>query len=274
MQDVRASEVHKNKITENKIAKDLRRYSRYDGHVRTEEEIIERLSKVYKSSISNNIKSIIAKKILNLEKDTGLPQDLLEDDVFSYMYLVKEIKGISVTHVIDAVKYCNLKRHMPNKDAWALVFPDRYKRLKEEGKFIDSHVSMYDKTKLVQTIDREMLVPLYLQYAPYLHKAIKKEYELMNGRAFDQNGNPMKVSPHVQHLAAVALFDMVKMPEAAKIDITVSKTKEEISIQQQMAEQLAQLVKQQKARLEMGESIEDVQAIGININEAINNEEV
>jgi len=226
-----------------------------------------RLEGLLPKGSKHNITDEILELVDNMESDTGLPQELLEEEVMSYMYILKKAPRTSVTELINAVKFCNLKRNHTNEDAWKIVFPDRYDKLVEEGKQIANHVAMYNSTKLVQEIDKEMLIPFHIQYASYQHAAIKKQYDLMNGRAApNANGEPMTCSPMVQHLAAKALLEATKMPETAKIDLTVSKSEEEVSMQQEMNMQLAQLVKMQKARLDAGEDISTVQKIGINLN--------
>ena len=208
-----------------------------------------------------------------MEKDTGLPQDLMEEEVLSYLHLVAKVPRVKLRELVNAVKYCNLKRNYDNKKAWSIVFPEKYDKLVKEGRQIDSHVAMYNQSQLVQEIDKEMLIPFYLQYAPYAHAAVKKQYDLMNGRsAPNANGEQMTVSPMVQHLAAKTLYEMTAMPESAKLDITINKSEEEISLQKQMNDQLAELVQAQKKRLEMGESIESVQQIGLNVKEVIDAE--
>ena len=111
-----------------------------------------------------------------------------------------------------------------------------------------------------------MLIPLYLQYSKVTHSAVRKLNDLMNGRATNKDGEQVNVSPMVQMLSAKNLLDSLAMPEEAKIDITVSKSDEELEVQRQMNDQLAQLVQQQRAQLNSGKSISDVQNIGINVN--------
>jgi len=228
----------------------------------TKERLEEMLPRGSKHNVSDKILELIA----NMEEDTGLPQDLMEEEVMSYVYMLKKVPRTKLSELVNAVKYCNLKRNYSNEKAWSIVFPEKYARLKEKGMQIDNHVSMYNKSMLVQEIDKEMLIPVHLQYYPYMDHAVKKLYQLSKGHAApNANGEPMTVSPMVQMLAAKNLYDAVKPPETASIDLTISKSEEELSIQQQMANQLATLVKHQKQRLEMGESIEDVQVIGLNI---------
>jgi len=223
-----------------------------------------RLEGLLPKGSKHNISDKILDMLDSMEDDTGLPQESLEEDVMSYMYILRKAPRTSVEELINAVKFCNLKRNHTNTDAWKIVFPDRYDRLTEENKQVDNHVSMYNSTKLVQEIDKEMLIPFHIQYMAYAHSAIKKQYDLMNGRAApNANGEPMTVSPMVQHLASKALLEATKMPETAKIDLTVSKSDEEISVQQEMNNNLAKIIKNQENAFRRGEDTAKLQQIHI-----------
>lgn len=209
--------------------------------------------------------------IHNMEDDTGLPQELMEEDLMSYMHLLGNTRGVGLKDLINAIKFCNLKRNYDNKEAWSIVFPEKYDRLVSLNKQVDNHVAMYNASKLVAAIDREMLIPVHLQYAPYFHAAVKKQFEIMNGKAEKTaDGKEQNVSPMVQHLAAKELATLTRQPEESKLDITINPGEAAISMQQQMNEQLAAIVTGQRKRLENGENIIDVQQIGIDFSEVKN----
>ena len=223
----------------------------------------EKLEGYLPRGTSHKVTDDVLKLIANMEEDTGLPQDLMEEEVLGSLYLVSRVPRTKLRELINAVKFCNLKRNYDNKKAWSIVFPEKYDKLMREGRQVDSHVAMYNQSQLVVEIDKEMLIPFHLQYAPYAHAAIKKQFDLMKGRAKNVEGAPMNVSAMVQHLAAKSLFEMTAPPESTKIDLTIGKTDEEVSLQKEMNIQLAEMVKLQKARLDMGESIDSVQQIGV-----------
>jgi hypothetical protein len=164
--------------------------------------------------------------------------------------------------LVNAIKYCNLKRNYTNKEAWSIVFPEKYDRLVSLEKAVDNHVSAYNGSKLVIAIDKEMLIPVHLQYAGYFHAAVKKQFELMNGKG--ANG---KTTAMVEHLAAKELALLTAAPVDTKIDLKVSPSDKALDLQKEMNDQLKAIVASQRARLENGESIVDVQAIGVNFLE-------
>ena len=228
----------------------------------TKEKILELLPKGSKHNISDELLELISK----MGDDTGLPQDLLEEDFLGYLHLAAKVPRLKLKELVNAVKFCNLKRNYGVTKAWSLTFPEKYDRLKREGMQVENHASMFNSSKLVQEIDKEMLIPVYLQYQPYMHAAVKKQFDLMNGYAAPkQDGTVQNVSPMVQHLAAKTLYEMTAMPQEAKIDLTISKGKEELDVQRELNMQLAEMVKIQKARLEAGESIDAVQQVGLTV---------
>jgi hypothetical protein len=216
--------------------------------------------------LPENTSVVITEEILTLintmGEDTQLPQDLLQADLLSYVYLLKSTKGTGLKDLINATKYCNLKRHYTNLQAYTITFAEKVHRLQTEGKKIDSYVHMFNKSKLVQAIDREMLIPAHLQYAPYFHAAVKKQFELMNGKAGrDANGKPLFVSPQVMHLAAKELAVITAQPQEAKIDITVGQSDAMLEAQNKMNNHLETIINNQATKFKAGESVEDIQRI-------------
>jgi hypothetical protein len=235
---------------------------------------INRLKELLPRNTNISVTQEIVDIINNAERDSGLPQELVEEDIMSYMHLVGGMRGVGIKDLINAVKFCNLKRNYSNKEAWSIVFPHKYNDLVAANKQVDNHVSMYNGSKLVTTIDKEMLIPVSLQYAPYFHAAVKKQFEIMNGTASDSvDGKKQNVSPMVQHLAAKELATLTKAPEEAKLDITINPGAAAISMQQEMNDQLKAIVQQQKSRLKSGEGIIDVQEIGIKFDDIKGNDE-
>ena len=229
---------------------------------------VNRLKELLPRNTNIAVTQEIVDLINNIEEDSGIPQELAEEDVMSYMHLIGNMRGVGLKDLVNAIKYCNLKRNYSNKEAWSIVFPTKFNELKAANKQVDNHVSMYNATKLVQAIDKEMLIPVSLQYAPYFHAAVKKQFEIMNGKASDSvDGKPQNVSPMVQHLAAKELATLTKQPEENKLSITVNPGAEAMSAQAEMNEQLRALVANQRKRLENGEDIIDVQQIGIDFAE-------
>lgn len=217
----------------------------------------EKLKKFLPKGSSVQVTDEILEMIHNMENDTGLPQNLLEEDVMSYMHMVGKVGGIGIYELVNAIKYCNLKRNRSNKEAWAIVFPRKHDELVAAGKTTDNFVSMYNSSKLVVAIDKEMQVPTYIQYSAYHHAAIKKQYQLMNG----DDGHGGVVSPMVQHLAAKELAVITKMPEDKSIELKIGLSDAAVAQQQEMNDALSQLVANQARMFASGMSADEIQKV-------------
>ena len=217
----------------------------------------EKLKRFLPKGSSVQVTDEILRTINNLEEDTGLPQNMMEEEVMSYMHLIGKSGGIGLNELVNAVKYCNLKRNRSNRDSWAIVFPKKFDELIAAGKAVDNFVSMYNASKLVVAIDKEMLVPAYIQYAAYFHAAVKKQFQLMNGS--DSNGN--EVSAMVSHLAAKELALITKMPEDKTIELKIGASDAVLSAQQEMNNSLAALVANQSKMFAQGMSPDTIQKV-------------
>ncbi len=207
----------------------------------------------------------IMEDIKNIEAVTGLDQDLAEEKILSHMHLLGSIKKSNMEHLINAVKYCSLNSNYTNEESWSIVFPERAERKRREGKLISSSVCMYNQTDMVVAVQKAMVLPDYLFYQKYHHESIKKQYDLMNGIG----ARGTVASPHVQHLAAKEMYELTKMPEENSLVLKVGMDDETKSIQKGFMEQLRKNTLMQKARMDKGASIEDVQRIGLSSDKII-----
>jgi len=222
----------------------------------------EKLKALLPKRTSIAITDEILRLINNIEEDTGLSQEMVEEDIMSYMHLLGG-NSFGMKDYVNAVKFCNLQRNYDNKQAWSIVFPERYDKLRAANKPVDNHVSMYSNGKLVTAINKELLIPVHIQYAGYFHAAVKKQFELMSGKSSQGDG---KVTPMVEHLAAKELALLTAQPVDTKIDIKLSPGDAAIDMYGEMSAQIAQLVKLQKTKADAGEDITDVQVVGLDFS--------
>jgi hypothetical protein len=186
---------------------------------------------------------------------------------------------------------------MSNRDAWKIVFRDRYERLVKDGKEhqVDQNVAAFNTRPVVQKIDADMAVAVYIQYAPARHKAVKKAIDILDGKPLismvpvykkdskgknildkygrrqhqvDSRGNIVYeeifqiASPKIQLEAAAKIIDITAMPEERDINIKIGMSDEAIAIQQETNEKLAQIAIEQQKAFKAGRHINDVQKIG------------
>lgn len=227
----------------------------------TREKLESFIPKGSATQVTDNVLEIIN----SIEDDTGLSQEYTEERLLSNMHLLGN-KGTSIEKLVNATKYCCLQQHYTNEKAWEIVFPEKYKKLKDRDGFIASHVAQYNKTELVVAISTAMLVHASIGYQRIHHASIMKQVDLMNGIAAgyaDGSENNQVVSAHVQHLAAKTLEEITRMPEDNTIELKIGSSDAVLAQQQEFNDHLGQLVAQQQERFRQGGSIQAVQQMHI-----------
>jgi hypothetical protein len=203
------------------------------------------------------------KLIHNMEEDTGVDQHYFEEKLLSFLFVLGELKTVSLQLYINAVKFCSLKMMMTNEKAWAITFPDRYQKLIDKGaskKDISAHVAMFNGRDIVVRIDTLMMLPDSLVYMPYRHAAIKKQFELINGIAAHPD---QMVSPHVQHLAAAKLYEMTAPEKTIKLQHEVTASDPLIEQYSRMNDTLSQIVNKQMSDIKNGVPLSETQKLGL-----------
>ena len=220
---------------------------------------VEKLKQFMPRGTNAKVTEDIVKIIQNIENDIGVNQEYAEEQVMSCMSLMGK-QGVTLEKLVNAVKFCTLKRHYDNKKAWAIVFPAKYDELVANGKFIDSHVSEYNSTYCVVEADKMMMVPFYLQYNHLKHEALMKQANLMRGIG----ANPGDyVSPHVQHLASKTTYEMLKSPEDNTIELKVGVSDALVEQNREMADNIKKIVELQANAFRNGGKTADIQKIHI-----------
>jgi len=229
----------------------------------TREKLKDQLPKNTSVAVTDEVLRLLN----NMEEDTGLPQNLMEEEFMTYTYLLGQKKGVSIEQLINAIKYCNLKRTRSNRRAWAVTFPVKYDRLITNGKSVDNHVSMFEKSWLVQQVDKAMLIPVSMQWAQAFNSAMNVNIKMMHGDAGeDNNGDPIFVSPMVRHLAAKTVLDIAKPIEDATINIKIGQSDEMLEAKKEENRLLADIIKNQQDQFRKGANPQDVQKIHMRID--------
>jgi hypothetical protein len=163
------------------------------------------------------------------------------------------------------VKYVSHKlRGCTNLAAYSITFPDKIQRFQAQGvpaKDIASYVTAYNKSKLVNLIMEQTLVPAWVLNQDLYQKALNVQADLM------LNANSEKVRTD----AANSILTQLKQPETKKIELDLGIKKDssidalrqatmELVAQQRMALQAGVMTPQQAAHapvlIENGEVIE------------------
>lgn len=130
-----------------------------------------------------------------------------------------------------------------NADAYMVTFPDRYQSMLNRGlssKDMSSIISVYNKSKLVNNILEQSLIPSWVINQDLYQKAINIQADLM------MTANSEKVRSD----AANSLLVHLKPPETKKVELDIGlKQGNEID---QLRDVLAQLTSQQRQMIQAG----------------------
>lgn len=226
----------------------------------------EKLERFMPKGTSIKVTEEILETIRNMENDTDLPQNLMEESLMSYMHLIGNRQGTGLDDLVKAVKFCQLQRFMNNSQAWEIVFPDKANERRLEGKGIDQFASMYNtRSVLVTAINKQMLVPFKLQYSAHGDEAMNITMNLARGIAVD--GKP--VSHMVQHLCAKTIIDNTKIEEDQTIQLKVGLTDDAKESRDRMANQMAVTAEAIQQAVRNGANITDIQALNLSHDDGV-----
>jgi len=219
----------------------------------------EKLQKFMPRGTNAKVTDEILEIIHNIEDDTGLNQSYAEERVMSCIHLMGK-QGVTLEKLVNAVKFCTLKQHMTNKKAWAITFPDEYDRIVARNMEVDSHVSMFNSTYLVIEIDKMMIVPFHLLYNKIKHEALEVQVNLMRGIGANDDD---RVTPHIQHLAAKTVSEILKSPEENSIELKIGASDAVLAQQQELNDHLAEIVANQRKAFQQGKDVSELQRIHV-----------
>jgi hypothetical protein len=165
------------------------------------------------------------------------------DNLMSYTSVMADGK-FKMESYIYAVKYVSHKlMGATNIAAYIKTFPDKYADFVARGvdaKDIASYVTAYNKSKLVNLIMEQTLIPSYVLNQDLYQKALNVQADLMVNAK----------SEKVRSDAANSLLTQLKMPETHKVQLDVG-FREDGSIATLRATTL-ELARQQRLMVEAG----------------------
>ena len=200
----------------------------------------------FKMALPDKVKKSINQELVDQINATLSDPDMFEayrDNLLSYTKVMADGR-FKVTDYVNAVKYVSHKlMGATNIEAYTKTFPDKYQRFLQNGvqpKDIASYVTAYNKSKLVNLIFEQTLVPSYILNQDLYQKALNVQAELMISAK----------SEKVRSDAANSLLSHLKMPEVQKVELDIG-VKEDSSIAALRASTL-ELARQQRIMLEAG----------------------
>lgn len=200
----------------------------------------------FKQALPDKVKRSVNQELIDQINSTLSDPELFEayrDNLLSYTRVMADGK-YKIQNYIDAVRYVSFKlMGCSNIEAYTKTFPDKYQRFVQQGvnsKDIASYVTAYNKSKLVNAIFEQTLIPSYVLNQDLYQKALNVQAELMT----------MAKSEKVRCDAANSLLSHLKMPETQKVELEIG-VKEDGSIKALRETTLA-LARQQRMMLEAG----------------------
>lgn len=203
-------------------------------------------TEVLKHSLPDKFKNSVNDELLTNINNTLSDPDLYEtyrDNFLSYMSVLNDGR-YKITDYLNAVKYCTQRLMGKSQiDSYIVTFPDRYNTMIQNGKSskdISSIVTVYNKSKLVNAIMEQSLIPSYILNQDLYQKAINVQAELMN----------TATSEKVRSDAANSLLTHLKPPETKKVELDIGlKQGSEV---EQLRNVIAELAGKQRKFIEAG----------------------
>lgn len=200
----------------------------------------------FKQALPDKVKKSINQELIDQINTTLSEPELYEsyrENLLSYTKVMADGR-FKVDSYIQAVKYVSHKlMGCTNIEAYTKTFPDKYQRFVQQGvqaKDIASYVTAYNKSKLVNLIFEQTLIPSYVLNQDLYQKALNVQAELMVTSHSDK----------VRCDAANSLLTHLKMPETQKVELEIG-VKEDSSIASLRAATL-ELARQQRLAMEAG----------------------
>ena len=201
----------------------------------------------FKTALPDKVKKSINQELIDQINTTLSEPELYEsyrENLLSYTKVMADGR-FKVQEYINAVKYVSHKlMGCTNIEAYSKTFPDKIQRFAMQGvnaKDIASYVTAYNKSKLVNLIFEQTLIPSYVLNQDLYQKALNVQAELM------VNANSEKVRCD----AANSLLTHLKMPETQKVELDIN-VKEDSSIAQ-LRQATLELARQQRLAMEAGQ---------------------
>lgn len=203
---------------------------------------VDILKKALPSKYKNKVNDELLNQINQTLSDPDL-YDTYKENFISYLDVLNDGK-YKIQDYMNAVKYCTHKlMGNTNTDAYIKTFPQRYQTMIDKGytsKEMSSHISIYNKSQLVNKIMEQSLIPSWVLNQDLYQKAINVQADLM------MNAQSEKVRSD----SANSLLIHLKPPEVKKVELDIGlKANSEI---EELKLTLAELASQQQRMIKAG----------------------
>ena len=200
----------------------------------------------FRAALPDKIKKTITKQLIDAINTTLSNPDHFEEyrnNLISYTRVLQDGK-FKIEQYLNAVKYASFRLMGRTQiDSYSLTFPDKMARFSAQGvdaKDIASYVTAYNKSKLVNLILEQAMVPTHVLNQDLYQKALNVQADLMMNAK----------SEMVRTNAANSILVQLKMPETAKVELNVRT--EQSSVIDELNRATMELVAQQRQAIQAG----------------------
>ena len=201
----------------------------------------------FRMALPDKVKKSVNQELIDSINNVLLDPEMLEsyrDNLVSYTKVMADGR-FKVPEYVNAVRYVSHKlMGCTNIEAYTKTFPDKYARFVANGvqaKDIASYVTAYNKSKLVNLIFEQTLIPSYVLNQDMYQRALNVQADLMVNAK----------SEKVRCDAANSLLTQLKMPEVTKVELDIG-IKEDSSINV-LRQATLELARQQRLSMEAGQ---------------------
>jgi hypothetical protein len=209
--------------------------------------------------MSKTVNPLLIMRINNV-LDNSEEWEHYRNNLLDYTYILRDGK-FTVEQYINAVRFVGFKVMGHTGDgAYRRTFPEKYEKWLADGvssKTIASYVTSFNKSKLVNLLYEQTLVPSYILNAHMFQDALNTQSMIMNNE---------DASFKVRSDAANSIMTHLKPPEATKIEMDIGIKQD--SVVEQYQEAMTIMVEQQMKLLEAGADVKEI------ANAAIPNAEI
>jgi hypothetical protein len=221
----------------------------------------------FRMALPDKVKKSVNQELIDQINATLSEPELYEqyrENLLSYTKVMQDGR-FKVDSYVHAVKYVSHKlMGCTNIEAYTKTFPDKYDRFVQQGvtsKDIASYVTAYNKSKLVNLIFEQTMIPSYVLNQDLYQRALNVQADLM------VNAQSEKVRTD----AANSLLTHLKMPETQKVELDINvredssiaalrKATMELAAQQRLSIQSGQVNAQDVAHSRVVHDVVDVEA--------------
>lgn len=200
----------------------------------------------FKEALPSKFKKSVNQELIDRVNQAMSDPEFYEqyrENLMSYTKVLQEGK-FRISQYLDAVKYVSYKlMGNTNKQAYSQTFPDKIAKFQANqvaDKDVASYITAYNKSKLVNLILEQTLVPTWVLNQDMYQKALNVQAELM------LTANSEKVRSD----AANSLLTHLKQPETQKVELNVGV--QETDTIKELRNATMELVKQQRLQIESG----------------------